>query len=401
MTKPRYRTLIICSHPVQYMSPLLRRMARHPQIDLQVAYCSLRGAHSAYDPDFATAVQWDVPLLDGYNWVEIPNIGTGTEAFLGLCNPGLWRIIRRGSFDAVFCHTGYLKASFWIAFLASKLSRTAFLFGTDTTSLSPRDSRRWKIAVKKIVWPGLFRLADQVIVPSSASVALMRTLGIPPERITLTPFVVDNDWWTEKSKLVDRDAVRSDWGVTSGQQVILFCAKLQPWKRPADLLRAFSSLNLSNAILVFAGEGPLRAQLEAEAKKLGVASRVRFLGFVNQSRLPAVYTSADLFVISSGYDPCPVVVCEAMLCGLPVVLSDQIRGRFDLVRPGETGDIFPCGDINALAASIQKLLSSAVALAEMKLNALRRMATWSPQENVGATVEAIRIAKFSKTAGKR
>ena len=229
----------------------------------------------------------------------------------------------------------------------------------------------------------------------------MRSLGIAPERISLIPFVVDNDWWTEKSKLVDRDAVRSDWGVTSGQQVILFCAKLQPWKRPADLLRAFSSLNLSNAILVFAGEGPLLAQLEAEAKKLGVASRVRFLGFVNQSQLPAVYTSADLFVIPSEYDPCPVVVCEAMLCGLPVVLSDQISGRFDLVRPGETGDIFPCGDINALAASIQKLLPDAVALAEMKLNALRRMATWSPQENVGATVEAIRIAKFGKAASKR
>jgi hypothetical protein len=76
MPEPRYRTLIICSHPVQYMSPLLRRMAQHSQIDLQVAYCSLRGAHTVYDPDFATAIQWDVPLLDGYPWVEIPNIGT-------------------------------------------------------------------------------------------------------------------------------------------------------------------------------------------------------------------------------------------------------------------------------------------------------------------------------------
>jgi hypothetical protein len=68
-------------------------MAAHPQIDLQVAYCSLRGAHSGYDPEFATAIQWDVPLLDGCNWVETPNIGTDTESFLGLCNPGLWRLI--------------------------------------------------------------------------------------------------------------------------------------------------------------------------------------------------------------------------------------------------------------------------------------------------------------------
>src|SRR6266566_2814716 len=76
MTEPRYRTLIICSHPVQYMSPLLRRMAQHPQIDLQVAYCRLQGVHSGYDRDFATAIQWDVPLLDGYTWVESDKTGS-------------------------------------------------------------------------------------------------------------------------------------------------------------------------------------------------------------------------------------------------------------------------------------------------------------------------------------
>jgi len=392
MPDRRYRVLAVATHPVQYMTPILRRMSKHPSLDFQVAYCSMRGAEASDDPEFGANIQWDVPLLDGYSWTHVPNRGSGAESFFGLFNPGLSKFIRSGNYDAVLCFIGYVRASFWVALLAAKLSKSAFLFGTDATTLAPRDGRAWKTALKKILWPSLFRLADQVIVPSSAGVVLMRSLGIPPARITLTPFVVDNDWWTEKSKLVDRDGVRSDWGVTLGQQVILFCAKLQPWKRPADLLQAFSRANLSNVILVFAGEGPLRTQLEAEAKKLGVASRVRFLGFVNQSQLPAVYTSADLFVIPSGYDPCPVVVCEAMLCGLPVVLSDQIRGRFDLVRPGETGDIFSCGDISALAASIQKLLSGSVALAEMKLNALHRMATWSPQENIGATLEAVRVA---------
>jgi hypothetical protein len=84
-----------------------------------------------------TAVQWDVTLLDGSNWVEIPTIGTGNEAFFGPCNSDLWRLIRRGSFDAVLCHTGYLTASFWIAFLASRLSGSVFLFGTDANSWLP------------------------------------------------------------------------------------------------------------------------------------------------------------------------------------------------------------------------------------------------------------------------
>ena len=138
-----------------------------------------------------------------------------------------------------------------------------------------------------------------------------------------------------------------------------------------------------------AGEGPLRPQIESEAAALGIASRVRILGFINQSRLPAVYSAADLFVLPSGYDPCPAVVCEAMLCGLPVLLSDQIRGRFDLVRPRATGDIFPCGDVDALAASLNRLLSDRAGFAALAANARARMETWSPRENIAATVDAI------------
>ena len=236
-------------------------MAQHPQIDLQVAYCSLRGARSGYDPEFAAAIQWDVPLLDGYNWVEIPNIGTGANSFLGLCNPGLWRLIRRNKFDAVFCHTGYLKASFWIAFLTARLSGSVFLFGTDANSLAPRDSRSWKVTLKKLLWPRLFSLADQIIVPSSRTRELMRSLGFAEDRITLTPYCVDNDWWTAQAAQVDRTAMRSAWGVEPDSTVVLFCAKLQPWKRPGDLLEAFAAAGIPRAVLVFAGDGLLRQTL--------------------------------------------------------------------------------------------------------------------------------------------
>ena len=72
MAERRYRLLAVCGHPVQYMAPLLRRMAAHPRLDLQVAYCSLRGAE-VHDPEFGATVKWDVALLDGYSWTEVPN----------------------------------------------------------------------------------------------------------------------------------------------------------------------------------------------------------------------------------------------------------------------------------------------------------------------------------------
>jgi glycosyltransferase involved in cell wall biosynthesis len=364
-------------------------MSEHPQLNLKVAYCSLRGAEATHDPEFGATIHWDVPLLDGYDWVEVPNHGSGNEGFFGLYNPGLWKLIHKGKFDAVLCFTGYIRASFWVAKFACLSSGAAMLFGTDASSLAPRDARAWKIPLKRIIWRWLFGLADQVIVPSSASAQMMRGLGLAEDRITLTPFVADNDWWSAHSTGIDRGAVRASWGVLPHQLVVLYCAKLQPWKRPTDLLRAFGKAEVDDSVLVFAGEGSLRPQLESEARQLGVASRVRFLGFKNQTELPAVYCASDLFVLPSEYDPCPVVVCEAMLCGLPVLLSSEIRGRFDLVQPGVTGDIFQCGHIDELAAVLSRLLRDRQFLATLGGNARARMVTWSPNENISAMVEAI------------
>src|SRR5215470_2906052 len=144
MPESRFRVLALCAHPVQYMSPIFRRMVQRAELDLTVAYCSLRGAEAGYDPEFAATVKWDTPLLEGFTWKELANRGSGSDTFFGICNPGAWRLIRRGAFDAVLCLTGYRCATFWIACLAAKSSRTAFLFGTDATTLISRDAQSWK-----------------------------------------------------------------------------------------------------------------------------------------------------------------------------------------------------------------------------------------------------------------
>jgi len=186
--------------------------------------------------------------------------------------------------------------------------------------------------------------------------------------------------------------VRSSWGVAAYDVVILFCAKLQSWKRPADVLRAFAKAKLPNARLVFAGEGPLRLVLEAEAATLGIADRVRFLGFVNQSSLPPVYTAADLVVLPSEYEPFAVVVNEAMCCGCMAAVSDRVGAGPDLVAPVRDHFIFPCGDVDALARLLRQAAEDPQALRELGRAARARMESWSPRENIEATVEAAQIA---------
>ena len=405
MTERRFKVLAIASHPVQYMAPLFRRMAQEPELELQVAYCSLRGAAAAgYDADFQAAVQWDVPLLNGYSWVEVPNKGSGGESFWGLNNPGLREVIRGGRFDAVLCYLGYVRASFWIARRASKAYGAAFLFGTDAHSLTPRDAKRWKVWLKRALWPWLFRQADQVFVPSSGTFELMRSMGIPSERITLTPYSVDNEWWKAESAKVNREEVRGGWGVTAEQPVILFCAKLAPWKRPMDLLRAFAQAKrtLSDAQLIFAGDGVQRADLEAESEKLGLRESVRFLGFVNQSRLPALYTAADLLVLPSEYEPFAVVVNEAMCCGCPVIVSDQVGAARDLVVPVRAEFVFRSGDIAALADALKNAFADRKELRETAQRGREQVETHSPQKTIAGTVEAVKQAvQRAGVAGRR
>jgi glycosyltransferase involved in cell wall biosynthesis len=389
--KDSYRILCICSHPVQYASAGLRLMAAHPRLDIHVAYCSLQGAQTGVDPDFGREIEWDVPLLDGYSWTHVRNrsLRPGLGRFFGLVNPGLWKMTRRGHYDAVILYTGYRYASFWIAVAAAKLGGAAVLFGTDASSNHSREIAWWKLPLKSLVLPAIYRLADGKWAASPAGKEYLKTLRIPEEEIGIVPLVVDNDWWSARASEVDRAAVRRGLGVPEAAPVVLFCAKLQPWKRPLDLLRAFAMAEVREAHLVFAGEGALATTLVSEAQSLGISDRVHFLGFRNQTQLPAVYRSADIFVLPSEYDPCPAVVCEAMLCGLPVILSDQVRGRFELIDTGQTGFVFRCGDIEGLATLLGKVMANRERLAAMGLSARQVMKNCSPQTNVRDFMELL------------
>lgn len=359
-----------------------------------MAYCSLQGAEPQVDRDFGVEVKWDIPLLEGYPWAVVKNQSwsPGLGAFFGLFNPGIWRLIRRGNFDAVMLYTGYVYATFWIAVTAAKISGAAVLFGTDAHDLAARDNKAWKRWIKRLAWPWLFRLADVVILGSSGGAALIRSLGIPEERIVVTPYCVDNDWWIAESARADREGVRRRWGVPSNASVVLFCAKLQPWKRPQDVLRAFSQADSPNAYLVFAGDGALSSTLELEAKSLGISDRVRFLGFVNQSGLPETYTASDILVLASEYEPFGVVVNEAMLCGCPVIASDRVGARFDLVREGETGFVFPVGNVRVLSALLHEALQSSERLKRVGEAARKRMTSWSLPQNLEAVIVALERA---------
>ena len=113
---------------------------------------------------------------------------------------------------------------------------------------------------------------------------------------------------------------------------------------------------LPETYLWLAGEGPLRQSLEAQATRLGIADRVRFLGW--RMDVPSLFASCDLFVCPSRHEPLGNVIIESWAQRRPLVAS-QSRGPAGLIADGETGLLVPIDDAAGLAAAIKRVLTEA------------------------------------------
>jgi glycosyltransferase involved in cell wall biosynthesis len=144
--------------------------------------------------------------------------------------------------------------------------------------------------------------------------------------------------------------VLARYSLDPGRPMIMFCGKLQPRKRPLDLAEAVEALPAPVSTL-FAGDGPLAGRLRARL----AAGRGAVTGFVNQSELPALYRAADILVLPSADEPWGLVVNEAMAAGALPVVSDRVGAGPDLVAG--LGEVYPCGDVAALAAALARALA--------------------------------------------
>jgi colanic acid/amylovoran biosynthesis glycosyltransferase len=141
---------------------------------------------------------------------------------------------------------------------------------------------------------------------------------------------------------------------------LLFTGRLAGVKGVPVLLEALARLRDEHpdVELALAGDGPDRAQLEAEAQRLGVADRVRFLGYQSSDHVRCLLQETDVFVLPSFAEGVPVVLMEAMASGVPVV-STRVAGVAELVEHGVSGFVVPPGDVVALADAIDALLADA------------------------------------------
>ena len=142
--------------------------------------------------------------------------------------------------------------------------------------------------------------------------------------------------------------------------------------------------------VVIAGDGPYRAELEAEARRLALSSTVRFTGFLDSTQLPAMLGATDATVVPSLYEPFGMVALEAAAAGAPLAVA-RTGGLAEIVEPGVTGVTFPHSDPDALAGAVGQLLGDEV----FARRVARRARTMVGERYGWATIAARTAASYA------
>ena len=378
---------VLCSHPIQYVSPLLRELAR--RCELHVYYGHRQTPEQQGAAGFGVPFDWDVDLLSGYRHSVLENVARapGVGSFFACDTPGIAEEVSRQRFDA-FVVLGWHLKCYWQANRACRRYGVPVLVRGDSQLRTPRSPT--KRLVKEATHRWIMRQFDGYLYVGKRNREYLLHYGADPRRLFFAPHFVDNSWFRDRAAAAapHRTALRHKLGIPDGAKVLLFVGKLLPFKRPQDILRACTErvLRDRDCQVLFVGSGPLQETLRDEAELRGV--RATFAGFRNQSELPAFYDVADALILPSEQETWGLVVNEAMACGTPAIVSGAVGCAPDLIVPGATGAVFPVGDTQRLADAIRAMLGRKADAAVQKALA-SKIACYSIDAAVEGTLSAI------------
>jgi D-inositol-3-phosphate glycosyltransferase len=257
-------------------------------------------------------------------------------------------------------------------------------------SVAPPESAGIRLAVEKQI----LETANCIVATSPQEEQMLRQLVSDAGNVQVIPCGTD----LQNFRAVPRSAARENLGFQPHEKIVLYVGRFDPRKGIETLVRAFGKLPPVNAAgeslkLVIVGgsepgqaDGIERQRIEAIVAALNLTESVVFVGQVGHDLLPFYYTAADVCVIPSHYEPFGLVAIEAMACGTPVVAS-AVGGLNFTVLPEETGLLVPPHDVNAFAASIDRILSD-----ELWAQKLRKRATERVQQNFSWSSVAVQLS---------
>lgn len=349
--------LIVASHPVQYMSQIFQNLNLSEGLNTHVLYLTIPDSKSQ-SLGFKQEFLWDVPLLEGYPYVQAQKSpGKGlANGFMGVRvkNPlrELKHTYRPYKPDVVLL-TGW---HFWgmiQMFFSLIMSDIPIILRMDSNGLKKRNF------LHRGIYRIFFSYIKICLTVGKANELFCINNGMDKKQLVQCPHIVNNDFFLKRATeaRLNRKRIRQQWGIPKDAFCFIFAGKLQRKKNPLDLLQAFEQAYQfvgANIYLLIVGTGELEEVCTRYAMSHNLP--VYFTGFLNQTQIPNSYAVSDCIVLPSNDDETwGLVINEAMACGLPAIVSDQAGCASDLIRDGVTGYKYKCGDIAQLKSLLIKI----------------------------------------------
>lgn len=200
--------------------------------------------------------------------------------------------------------------------------------------------------------------------------------GIKEENCYTMPMSVSSDRLLEvKDSLPIKEDIKEQYGILD-KKVFLFVGRLEPVKNATVLINAFNEIKKDepNISLVILGDGSQKKTLEALVETKSIED-VHFMGYVTFPKIVEFYKMADVFVLPSTHEPWGLVVNEAMIMGLPVIVSSKVGCRKDLILEGENGEVFEDDNQEMLQEKMKDILRKDLDI--YSENSIKRIDQWN------------------------
>ena len=347
---------VITTHPIQYNAPFFRLLAKSNAVQPKIFYTwGDTVLQSKYDPGFDKTIEWDIPLLDGYEYEFLRNTAKdkGSHHFNGIVNPDITRTIEAWQPDAILVYgwsfNSHLKV---IRHFKNKIS---VWFRGDSTLLDEKRNIKSAIKVPFLKW--VYSHIDLTFYTGTENKKYFLKYGVKPGNLVKAPHAVDNDRFANTDDRYSLEAInfRKGLHISEDDIIFLFAGKLTAKKGVVTLLDAFSKMDSDNIHLVIAGNGPLEIDLKS---KYSGYKKVTFLDFQNQQIMPILYCLCNVFVLPSDGpgESWGLAVNEAMAAGKPVIVSEKCGCATDLVVNGQNGFIVKAGNVADVYSKMRSML---------------------------------------------
>jgi len=367
----------LVSEPIIYQEPMLQYLAQQPDVHLKVFYRSQRAIKNHKLKGFGITATWDIEFLKHYDYQFLPVLGSDMKFnALQPLNYGLARHLRREQYDILWVH-GYSSFLQLNALRVAKKLGMKTLIRGDSTLYSCEPSR-FRSMLRNSFFKWLQTQTDGFLTIGSQNQAFYQYYQIPKQKLYFAPYSVNNEHFKAVHYKHQVPALRQSLGLSAEQPVVLFASKMLELKRGIDLVEAVRCLKQRDIKrqpqVIFIGDGPKRNYLERAVADYQL-SNVQFLGFKNQSQLPAYYALADIFVLPSRREAWGLVVNEAMNGECAILTTQQVGSAHDLVDQAN-GFIFEAKDVTALTQALAYYMDNEQALQQAKQCSAKRISHW-------------------------